>query len=174
MSIGRVKVGSDVQGSSHAVVGLAVAVLAAVAVLSGELASGQPGRRNVLDDVRIEENGGGVAIDVSFNFPIRYVKHFPIQRGEEIRIELDPIAVTEVDREALFGRESIASFAYDDRVPLVRVSYEGDIELRPFLTIELERPVTFRVQQGEDFRSIKILLPGPSASDAEDEAEPAR
>ncbi|RMF22002.1 MAG: hypothetical protein D6760_08350, partial [Deltaproteobacteria bacterium] len=123
--------------------------------------------RNVLEDVQIGEVDGSVAIDVSFSFPIRYVKHFPIDRGDEIRIELDPIAVSKVDQEAIFGRESLTSFAYDDRAPIERVIYEGDVEPRPFLTIEFEHPVVFRVEQGEDFRSLRVIIPGPSAGAAE-------
>ena len=123
--------------------------------------SAQPGRRNVLDDVQIHERGNAVVVDVSFSFPIRYVKHFPIERGDEIRIELETITVSKVDRDAIFGRESLASFAYDDRAPIERVIYEGDVEPRPFLTIEFEHAVVFRVEQGEDFRSLRIVLPGP-------------
>ena len=84
----------------------------------------QPTRDRVLGDVELSEHPEAVSINIAFNFPVRYLNHFPAQQGRELRIKLAPIAIGTVDRDALMDRES-----YTPEMPnlagLTEVRYEG-------------------------------------------------
>lgn len=120
----------------------------------------QPVRDKILGDVDITRGPEGISIQVMFNFPVRYIKHFPQKTGDELRIKLRPIAISPIDREALFKRESVSP-PRDNPAALSAVTYEGDIEGGPFLTLIFQRSVHFTVNQGADFRSMAIVIPDP-------------
>jgi hypothetical protein len=116
----------------------------------------------IVNDVEIKEEGKCAVIRVEFSFPVRYVKHFPYESGDDLRIQIEPIAVSQGDKEALFTRESVRP-PPNDIASLLEVVYEGNIEGGPFLTLSFRRPVVFKVEQGTDFRSIIIGVHGPEA-----------
>lgn len=124
----------------------------------------QPTRDRILDDVQITEDTGCAVIQVGFNFPVRYVKHFPYEFGDELRIQLEAIVISPVDEEALFTRESVKPPSHNF-AKLVEIVYEGDIVGGPFLTLLFRYPVAFKVKQGANFRSMIIAVPGPEASE---------
>jgi len=144
-----------------AIVGIAIVTLALLA--TGLRA--EPVRNKMLEDVRISGQGPCAVINVGFTFPVRYEKHFPLESGTELRIQVKPIAVSPEDRNALFKREAVTAAKFDDRVPLREVVYEGDIAGGPFLTLFFARKVRFEVRTGRDFRSLSITLPGPESGD---------
>lgn len=123
----------------------------------------QPVRDKILADADIRQESECAFVRVGFNFPVRYVKHFPYEYGEELRIQLDPIAISPVDRDALFKRESMRPPS-NEIAALLEIIYEGDMEGGPFLTLLFRRPVAFKVGQGADFRSLMIVVPGSKAS----------
>lgn len=132
-----------------------------LAVLALTLASSdvdaEPPRNRILDQLQLAERGGCTVVRVDFTLPIRYVRHFPYDDGNELRIKLDPIAVSAVDRPALAMRESLRP-AHPNTLPLYEVVYEGDMDGGPFLTLEFHRAVRFAVRQGRDFRSVVIAV----------------
>lgn len=119
-----------------------------------------------LSDVTISEEDGCAVIQVKFNFPLRYVKHFPYESGDDLRIQFDPIpiAVPPGERSALFTRESVRA-PRNDIASLIEVIYEGNVQGGPFLTLYFRRPVVFRVEQGADFRSLNIMVLGSETSE---------
>jgi hypothetical protein len=121
----------------------------------------QPVRDKILGEVDISRGPKGTSIQVMFTFPVRYIKHFPYEKGDELRIKFRPIAISPTDRDALFKRESVTP-PRDNPVDLSQIIYEGDIEGGPFLTLIFQHPVKFTVSQGTDFRSITILIPDPA------------
>lgn len=114
-----------------------------------------------LNDVTIAEYDGCAVIQVMFNFPLRYVKHFPYESGDDLRIQFDPIpiAVPPGETSALFTRESVRPPS-NDIASLLEVIYEGNVEGGPFLTLYFRHPVVFKVEQGADFRSLNIVVLG--------------
>lgn len=125
----------------------------------------QPARNRILGDVDVSRDSQGVAINVRFTFPVRYVKHFPHEKGEELRIQLRPIAISQTDRDALSSRESV-NLPPDNNADISQIVYEGDIEGGPFLTLFFNHPVAYTVSQGSDFRSIVIVIHVPEDSPA--------
>lgn len=120
-------------------------------------------RHLIVDTVEITEAPDCSEVRVSFNFPIRYVKHFPFSKGDDLRIQFEPITTSSAEQEALFTRETVLA-PPNDIVGLTEVVYEGDIDGGPFLTLFFRRPVRFAVEQGADFRSVVIAVSGPEST----------
>jgi hypothetical protein len=88
---------------------------------------------------------------------VRYIRHFPYESGEELRIKILLFDVNRDNREAFFSRETLVPFDSKD-LPLNEVVYEGDTESGPYLTLFFSRRVDFGVQQGTDSRSIVVYI----------------
>ena len=124
----------------------------------------QPPRDKILSGVEVAEDTGCAIIKVEFNFPVRYVRHFPYESGDELRIQVEPIVVSSVDEEGLTKRESFRP--PNNFAKLIEVIYEGDIIGGPYLTLLFRSPVDYTVQQGADFRSLIVAVPGPEADES--------
>lgn len=144
-----------------------VAAAGVVLIASGALGERVGGR--VIEELSVSGDDACMRVRVGFSFPIRYVKHFPESFGEELRIYLAPIAIDPLGREEVSRRESLRPDRYDDRVPLIEAVYEGDVVGGRILTLRFSRAVTYRVDQGGDFRSLVVVFPG---SDATSECPP--
>lgn len=121
-------------------------------------ASAQSIRDHVLDDVYVKEKDGCVTIQVAFTFPVSYVNHFPFDKGDELRIQFEPIGLGPAEREELFDRETLKPHRHKLKTPFIQVTYEGDIDEGFSLTLLFSEPVSYEVGQGPDFRSILISL----------------
>jgi len=150
-----------------------LAALGAAAVSVAAPVWAEPSAGQVLTDLAIGGSDGCVDVRVTFSLPFRMIKHFPEDVGQEIRVQVDPFEVSGTDPKALKGREAIRPGEFDDRVPLDEVLYEGDIEGGPFVTFRFTRAVTFHLDQGDDFRSLRLYLPGPQR-DGPCPADPTR
>jgi hypothetical protein len=128
-------------------------------------AGAQPTRDRILGDITIAEGPGCAVIRIGFSFPIRYLRHFPYDGGDELRIRMEPISISAADESALAGRES-AKAPPNDFAGLLQVVFEGDIETGPYLTLFFAHPVAYQVKRGADFRSLTITVEGPEPSDS--------
>lgn len=135
-------------------------VLGAVLVLAMGLVRpvpSQPVRGRVLRGVEITREAGRLVIDAGFNFPVRYVRHFPRRSGEELNIFLQPVVLSRGDQAFARIREA-GQLLSKNTGPLESVVYEGGVLGGPLLTFLFERPVRFEVRQGEDFRSFIVSI----------------
>ncbi len=121
----------------------------------------------IIDDIQITEDSGCSEILIWFNFPVRYVKHFPYEFGDDLRIKIQPIVTGPEERDALFTREPVIP-PPNELAGLSKVLYEGDVPDGPFLTLFFDETVAFQVGQGADFRSLVIMVTAP------DNPEPCR
>ena len=137
-------------------IGMAVAALLALAV-AGISHTAAPVRDKVLDEVRLELHDGEPAIVVRFAFPLRYVSHFPLDGGAELRIRLQPVRVPASDLDALFRREAVAPH-HADVAAVDEVVYEGDMDGGPYLTVYFTHPVRYRVIPAPDYRGLLIIV----------------
>lgn len=143
-------------------------VLAGLLIASAALTPlllAQPVRDRVLAGVEVAEVAECAVVAVSFNFPVRYVSHFPFEAGDELRIQLRAIALSPADEDVLFKRESLRA-PKNRRAAIAKIVYEGDRAGGPILTIFFRHPVAFQVGQGADFRSLVIAIPGPEPSES--------
>jgi hypothetical protein len=129
-------------------------------------------RDRVLSDVVISGTREEVVIHVSFNFPVRYLNHYPLDHGKEVNIQLDPIAAGLEELSGLKKRESFSA-PEDNAAGLVRVEYEGSDLIKPTIRVVLNKNRDYDVRQGEDFRSLMIMLPLESKEAVEPEARAA-
>lgn len=117
-----------------------------------------PLRDRVLRDVSITQSEQHIIIKVAFNFPVQYVRHYPIDYGQELNIQLKPILAGIADLSGLKNRESLSA---PDNNPagLVLIQYEGNELLNPTIRVVLDKARSYEAKQGDDFRSLIILLP---------------
>ena len=120
-------------------------------------AHAQPVRDRLLGNVDINTTPDQIEIKVDFTFPVRYVRHYPLDVGSETRIVLEPIAINPEDRDALFKRESMSPPA-GNPAHATEILYEGNVANGPYLTVLFDRPVRYQVRQGADYRSILVLV----------------
>ena len=119
--------------------------------------SAPPVRDKVLEEVQIVQKDGNVIIEVQFSFPLRYLSHFPQEKGESLRIRLRPVRVPSSDANAVFRREGVVP-QYADTVAIDEVIYEGDVPGGPFLTFNFTRPASYQVIPGPDYRSVSVVM----------------
>jgi hypothetical protein len=117
----------------------------------------EPVRNRILNDVNYTVEAGVITIDVEFSFPVRYLRHFPQDSGDTLQVRLGILGVSDVDRVLLLSRES-ARIPHELSLPILDLSYEGDLPGGPYLTIRFTEPMQFSVQQGVDFRSLTIKV----------------
>jgi tetratricopeptide (TPR) repeat protein len=129
-------------------------------------------RDRVLNDVSISQSEQYIVIQVAFNFPVRYLRHYPLDYGKELNIQLKPILAGIEDLSGLMNRESLSA---PDNNPagLVQVQYEGNELLKPTIRIVLDKARNYEARQGDDFRSLLILLPVETEDERDKTAEEA-
>lgn len=110
-------------------------------------------RDRILQDVEINDQ----CILVGFSFPIQYIRHFPSDSGDEIRIRIRPRLVGRINGNALSGRETVRP-PNRQSLGLSEVTFEGDVVGGPYLLVQFDRQVNFKVSVGTDFRSLVILV----------------
>jgi len=134
-----------------------LAVLAFLLPLFPALVNAQPAIGSLLEEVTVAEQEQGATVRISFSCPVRYVTHFPQDSAAEVRIKLEPFLVCPADSEFVNKRASIVP-EFRNAAALTEVTYEGDIQGGPFLSLYFSRPVLFEIFQGPDFRSITVVV----------------
>lgn len=143
--------------SRHACHALAKALLLAAAMSAAGQIMAQPVRGRIIADVAVNEQADKTELTIKFTFPVRYVRHFPEDYGDTVEIQLKDIMVSEIDADLLKRRESVR-LPQATGVPLLDISYEGDLPGGPYLSIRFLAPVAFAVRQGNDFRSLTVTV----------------
>jgi len=119
------------------------------------------GNKQILKDIQLSENTNDVIIRVNFNKRVRSIRHFPADAGEilQIQLEVSDIDKPEGSREAIDSdiakRESMLP-PKNDLVPLVSVTYEGDVPGGPYLTLRFKFAVEFHLEDASNGSSILI------------------
>ncbi len=126
----------------------------------------------IFDEVWLVEQQECRFIEVRFNIPMRYIKHFPYEGGVDLRIQLEPLAINPTEEEAQFRREYPGSIS-SDVGEIADVVFEGDIDGGPFLSLYFHKTVSYKVGQGTDFRSLVISVAAKEDSPC-DPMEPLR
>lgn len=132
---------------------VAIAILAYTNIsLSQRTESGR-----LFNEVKISEFQGCYYICIQFDYPMRYMNHFPFDQGKELRIELQPIDAIRSDVPALFRVE--AASLPEDHFPLSEVVWEGLMGNSFYLTVHFQKEETYSVSQCSNFRGILVSVP---------------
>ena len=121
-----------------------------------------PTAAQLLDDVEVRSEQGVAEIRLQFNVPVRYIKHFPAERGELVKLYLQVLSLEGVEEAELQEFKRTPSLAL---VPPFKVMYSTARNCHAVrdpicLDIQFNKVVQFNVQQGKDGRSILLhVLP---------------
>jgi hypothetical protein len=122
-------------------------------------------RGRILGDVNIVAQGDCAIIDVCFNHPVRYVKHFSLPSVAQTGTQLLPIVVSPTESDALFKRETVR-LQPGNPATLAQVMYEGNLEGGPLLTLVFDKPVAFQVKPDKGDRRLTIAVSGVGRPDS--------
>lgn len=131
-------------------------------------AQGLIGRKLRTADVRQDEEGW--TIDVSFEVPIRYLRHSPQSRGRVLRIQVEPVNLGASAEQPLPQENLPLSPA--TRGPVKQIRYDASLPRQQFVEIAFDQLVRFEVEQGGDFRSLRIRVRSNRPQDAASPAPP--
>ena len=110
-------------------------------------------RAALIDEIVVTRVGKVAEIEVRFSRRVRYLRHFPLDKGDMLRVDIGllpldgdiPLAVLE--RRRVPRNELLEAFE-------VMLSEQGSV-----LEVKFAAPVSFRVGPGSDGRSIRIRVP---------------
>jgi tetratricopeptide (TPR) repeat protein len=138
---------------------------AGIGFATPEPVNAEPVRDQVLADHQVITNAGCTLIKIKFNIRIRYTSHFPLVRGEEVRIKLQPIDPAQAAAELTTRGELLRP--PDARVaPIKAIEFEAGRADGPTLTIRFHKSVAYQVGPGADFASIVLAIPNSGANSA--------
>jgi len=117
---------------------------------------------DVLEDMETRTDQGVGEIRLVFSVPVHYLKHFPADRGELLKVYLQTVGLDEPRGDELRGYKRSPALAL---VPSYSVTYTTARNCyaarEPLcLDIQFSRPVSYRLRPGEDGHSLLIhILP---------------
>jgi len=129
----------------------------------------------LIDDIEAHTVQGVAEIRLQFTVPVRYINHFPADRGEIIKLYLQTVGLE--DSEEIYPRE----YAHTPLIPLAppfHVIYTTTrtcfaVQDPLCLDIQFNKPVRFRIRPGNDGRSILLTIL-PDSEPVKDQPAPAK
>jgi hypothetical protein len=137
--------------------------LAGVTLFALRPASAQPVVDQALSDAQVAVEKGCTILKVTFNIRIRYASHFPLDRGDELRITVNPIDRNQAAALATLRREA-ATVPDGKRNGIKAIDLETDNPTGPVLRILFDRPVAYQVAPNSDTQSIVVAIAGAKPS----------
>lgn len=128
-------------------------------------AAAQPVLDQALQDAQLVAQKGCAILKVNFNFRVRYASHFPLDRGDELWITVNPIDRNQAAALLTLTRE--AATVPDGKLHGIKsIWLETRNPAGPSLRILFDHPVAWRVAAGPDATSIVVAIAGakPSAT----------
>lgn len=148
---------------------LFAALVCLLALATPAFGQSMSGRKLRTADIRRDEDGW--TIDVNFEVPVRYLRHSPQTAGRSLRIQVDPVNLGSTPETPL-PQENLP-LPPATRGPVRQIRYDAALPTAQFVELVFEEPVRFEVDQGSDFRSLRIRIepttsrrasPAPSAA----------
>ena len=122
-------------------------------------AAAEPAVDRILSGAQVVEKNGCAVLRIDFNIRIRYISHFPIDHGDQLRIEFAAIDVAKAQMELLTSREAVPPPS--SKIAAVRsIEFDASGAPRPELLVTFKHPVAFKVAAGQDFQSLVIAITG--------------
>jgi len=130
-----------------------------------ELALAQPVLDLALSDAQLVARKGCEILKVNFNIRVRYASHFPLDRGEDLRISINPIDRDQAIALQLLKREAVRP-PDSKLVGIKAIDFETRQASGSVLRIQFDRPVAYQVAQSADVQSIVVAIAGANPSAA--------
>jgi len=136
---------------------IALATAALALIVSGWAIFASPARNKIIESALVQVVDGHAVLEVELSFPFRYQSHFPLETGDELRIRITPARVPASDLNSVFKHEGLVP-PNAESAAIDEVVYEGDAAGGPYLTVRFTQPVRYQVIQGNDYRSLSIII----------------
>lgn len=122
-------------------------------------------RAQLLDDIEIAPVDNNAEIRIKLTAPVRYLRHFPPERGEIINVYFRLASVDNLELPLL--REEKRKSPPTPLVPPFTVMFTSygtiDSVSDLYLAIQFKQPVSFKLRQGNDSRSFILTIPASHA-----------
>ncbi len=138
-------------------------VLAGTTLFALQPALAQPVVDQALSDAQIAVEKGCAILKVTFNIRIRYASHFPLDRGDELRIIVNPIDRNQAAALLALRREA-ATVPNGKQNGIKAIDLETDSPTGPVLRILFDRPMAYQVAPNSDTQSIVVAIAGAKPS----------
>jgi hypothetical protein len=125
-------------------------------LFASHAARSEPVTNRILSGYQILVEQKCAIVKINFEHRIRYVSHFPLRSGTELRIMLRPIDPRQFDLDGSM-REALRP-PQDRSLGIKAIQYEAAIAEGPTLTILFDRPVNFDAAGGADFQSLVFTV----------------
>ena len=135
--------------------------LAAALMLAGCMATpvrAEPVLDRALSGLRLITQPSCVVVKIEFNFRVRYVSHFPIDMGDELRVSIRPVDPAQAAALSLLRREALRA-PDSARAGIKAIDFEAD-QANGVLRVQFYKPAAYQVAPGTDFESIVIAIAG--------------
>ncbi len=116
-----------------------------------------------MSDAQLAVEKGCTILKVNFNIRIRYASHFPLDRGDELRITINPIDRNQAAALLTLRREA-ATVPDGKRDGIKAIDLETQNPTGPVLRILFDRPVAYQVAPNSDTQSIVVAIAGAKPS----------
>lgn len=137
--------------------GFGLATILGVLMATGNPSRAEPVTDRILSHYQLATRGSCAILKINFNIRIRYISHFPIERGQLLSIIIRAIDPRDGVYEKITTRESLRT--PENNVAAVRsIVFEANAAQGTVLSLQFLRPMTFNVALGQDFQSILIAL----------------
>lgn len=115
----------------------------------------------LLDEVGVRIEGSTAKVRIRFTAPVRYLWHFPVERGELVLIFFRVITV---DGDKISLRDEVRRVRATAELPGFTVTYvhppSHDVVHDPLsVLVQFDRPVSYEVSEGKDKRSLYLTIP---------------
>jgi hypothetical protein len=140
--------------------GFRLALLLAACSLPAASAVAYLADEGFLDDIDARSDQGVTEVRLHFTAPVRYIKHFPAERGDLIKLYLQVLTLEGTKEGGPYVYKHTPSIP---QIPPFTVMYSTVrtclTERNPLcIDIAFNKPVRFNIRQGEDGRSILLYV----------------
>ncbi len=129
----------------------------ACACLGATIARSEPVTDRVLSHYQLASKNGCMILKINFNIRIRYISHFPLDHGDQLRIIVRPIDPQVAAIESVTARESLRP-PENNAAALQSIVFEAQAPEGRVLSLHFARPMAFDVALGKDFESLLVAL----------------
>lgn len=119
-----------------------------------------PASAQLLEDIEAKTDQGVAEIRLHFSAPVRYIKHFPAERGELIKLYLQVLSLEVREERDVQDYKRTPSIPLVPPFTVVYSTARSCFAVRDPLCLDIQfnKPVRFKVRQGDDGRSILLFV----------------
>ena len=124
--------------------------------LAGKVQPASAQESQWIRQVDVGGGGGRGEVVIRFACPMRYLSHFPLRAGDEVRIALAPMPGCPEGLQ--LAHESLPSDGINP-ARLLDTEFDGSVGVNPILSLRFAKLLEFEIQPEADFGGIRIILP---------------